>query len=140
MIKDDPGIHLGEIRRRTELAYGTASYHLRVLEQGGYLRVVLDDTKTRFFITEHSPDPGKYGLCDGDREVLETVVLNPGIEQNDLGERLGKSSSRVSRSVGRLANLGHVTRGRNGRAVTVRPRPGGAPAHDASPLSPEGGP
>lgn len=128
IIKDNPGIHYMEIRRRTDLANGTVSHHLRVLEKGGLVRVVHDGTKTRFYDTGEKPDEHDYGLTPSDRQVLDLVAQTPGIDQLALATQAGLSKSRVNRSVSRLALLGLLTKARSGRSVLLYPRTEPVPA------------
>jgi predicted transcriptional regulator len=120
-IKNEPGIHYAEILRQTGLSNGSGSHHLRVLEKGGYIRVVLDRAKTRFYLTDAHLNPEDYGLSDGDRAVLDAVEETPGVEQREISKRLGMSSTRVSRSVARLGLLGFVRSRREGRSRLVFP-------------------
>ncbi len=136
IIKENPGIHFMEILRRSELANGTASHHLRVLEKGGLVRVVVDGTKTRFYVTGEKPNPADYGLSPADRQVLDAVFETPGVEQLQLAKRLGFSKSRVNRSVSRLALLGFLLKLRNGKSLLLYPRAEGTPtASETRPFS-----
>ncbi|HEX9709204.1 MAG TPA: hypothetical protein VGB42_04465 [Candidatus Thermoplasmatota archaeon] len=124
VIREEPGVHFAELRRRAELSNGSASHHLRMLEKGGYVRVVIDGTRTRFFTTDRALDKEVYGISDTDKAVLDAVVGEPGIGQHDLKGRVNRSDATVSRSVARLVTLGYVTTTREGGKVLVYPRPG----------------
>ena len=122
LIMDNPGIHYSELLRRAQLANGTASHHLRVLVNGGYVRAVRDGTKTRFTATGQKPNESEYGLSQRDLKVLEAVSERPGIPQEDLAAAIGMSRSRVSRAVRRLSLLGLVRADRSGRTALLYPR------------------
>ncbi len=128
-VVENPGIHFSELRRRTGIGNGAAIYHLNVLERGGYIRVVVERSKTRFFATDQRLDPASYGLTDADRSVIEEVGRRPGITQSELATTTGRSASVVSKSVRRLRSFGFVSTRRDGRMVSVFPRaaPAGAP-------------
>jgi DNA-binding MarR family transcriptional regulator len=133
VIRENPGIHFAEIRRRTQLANGVASHHLRVLEKGGYIRVVVDGTKTKFYTTDRPMEPEVYGISDTDRAILTPVTDTPGIGQGDLAIRLDRSPSAISRSVAHLTAVGFVTTTHDGARVNVFLRPG---AETPDPLAP----
>jgi uncharacterized membrane protein len=105
-----------------------------VLEKGGYIRVVVGGSHTRYFPTDKALDRETFGLSDTDRAVLEAVADRPGISQPDLRGQLGRSSSVVSRSVNRLASLGYVTTTTEDRKRRVFPRT------DPQPGAPRDGP
>jgi DNA-binding MarR family transcriptional regulator len=110
-----------------------------MLEKGGYIRVVIQGTNTRFFATDHKLDPAEYGISPKDREVLEAVADSPGITQRDLSVRLGRSSSAVSRSVSRLIALGYLVTARKDRGIAVFPRNAAEDMASARPPWPDEG-
>ena len=110
--------------QRANLSNGVVAHHVRVLESAGILRTVQDGTRTRFYRTDQPKERESYGLSDGDHVVLGTVTQAPGITENALSEKVGRSSSAVSRSVDRMATLGYVTTTRHGRTVSGFPRSG----------------
>src|SRR5882762_6504234 len=126
VIREEPGIHFAEIRRKAGFANGSTSHHLRILEQGGYIRVVIDGARTRFYPTGRPLGEAADRLCDADRALLAVVADTPGLSQADLAHRVNRSPSAVSRSVSRLASLGLVTTAHGDRFVHVFPRPGEA--------------
>jgi len=124
VIRENPGIHFAELRRRAGFANGSTSHHLRILEQGGYLRVVIDGGKTRFYAADRPVDKSVYGLSDCDRAVLRVVAASPGISEGDLSRELDRSLSTVNRAVSRLSSLGYLTTEHEGRTVNVFLRSG----------------
>jgi len=124
VIRENPGIHFAELRRQAGFANGSTSHHLRILEQGGYLRVVIDGGKTRFYTADRPVDKSVYGLSDCDRAVLRVVAASPGISEGALSQQLDRSLSTVNRAVSRLASMGYVTTEHEGRTVNVFLRSG----------------
>src|SRR5882762_8990173 len=90
VIRENPGIHFAELRRQAGFANGSTSHHLRILEQGGYLRVVIDGGKTRFYTADRPVDKSVYGLSDCDRAVLRVVAASPGISEGALSQQLDR--------------------------------------------------
>ncbi len=128
VIAENPGIHFSELRRRTGVGNGAALYHLSVLEKAGFVRVVVESSKTLFFVTDQPFDREDFGLNDLDKAVIDAVDRSPGISQRDLGRQLGRSPVAVSRTVRRLLGLGFVHTRREGRSVSVFPRPQAPPS------------
>jgi len=139
VIRENPGIHFAELRRRAEIGNGAASYHLRVLEQGAYVRVIVDGMKTRFYTTDRKMEEDVYGISDTDRAILEAVVVAPGIGEGELALKVNRSQSVVSRSVTRLVTLGFVTATHEAGRVQVFPRPGVENAAHLTPTWPDEG-
>lgn len=132
VIRENPGIHFAEVRRRAQIANGVASHHLRQLEKGGYIKVVIDGTKTKFYTTERPLEAEVYGISDTEKAILSAVTDAPGIGQGELAAKLSKSNSAISRAVTKLVALGYVTTQHDGARILVFPRAG---ADVADPLA-----
>src|SRR3989338_9240214 len=50
LIKQCPGLHFREIKRRTNLAIGALQYHLNVLEKNNFVRSEKKGKFTRYFL------------------------------------------------------------------------------------------
>ena len=123
LIKEEPGIHFSELRRRADCSHGGAVHHLRVLEQAGYIRAQTAGAYTRFFITGQRLEDTSYGLTPTERAIFSAVVNRPGISQGEISLQLQRSHGTVSRGITRLVSLGFVTTGRSMRKRLVYPRP-----------------
>jgi DNA-binding MarR family transcriptional regulator len=122
VIKENPGIHFSELRRRVGISHGTAIFHLRALERAGIVRVERVGAYTTYSITGQVLDRESYGLTDTDRAVLLIVRETPGISLPDLATRSGRSLGRISRVVKRLVALGFVRTELSRRRRHVFPR------------------
>jgi len=131
IIKENPGIHFSDLRRRAGLSNGSAIHHLRALEQGGYIRVTSAGAFTRYFAMGQPVDAETYGLSPADSAVLRAVLNTPGIALADLAKGMGRSLGTTSRAVTRLSSLGFVSTERARRKRLVYPRQGGGTLPEA---------
>jgi streptogramin lyase/DNA-binding transcriptional ArsR family regulator len=119
VIVENPGLHMAELRRRVDAGNGAAIHHLQLLEKGGYINVVVDGAKTRFYATDAPIAPESYALDKLDHAILTEVEQAPGISQAELCARLKKHKSTVSHHVNRLTSYGYVSATRNGNSVAL---------------------
>lgn len=122
VIKENPGIHFTELRRRVGIGHGTAIWHLRALEAGGLVMANRVGTYTTYFVTGASLEMETYGLTPADTRVLELVREKPGIALPELAEGTKRSLATTSRTVTRLVALGQVTTELARRRRRVYPR------------------
>jgi len=122
VIKENPGIHFSELRRRVGISHGTAIWHLRALEQAGIVRAMRVGAYTTYHVGDAPLELETYGLTPGDRQVLSLVREQPGIALSDLARRGDRSLGATSRTVTRLVALGQVTTELSRRRRHVFPR------------------
>lgn len=127
VISQTPGVHFSELRRTADVSSGTATHHLHVLEENGYIRSEARGTLVRFYPTRRPLDENTYTLDDGDQEVLEAVRRAPGISEEDLAARLERHPAAVRRHVESLRRLGYLERPRPGGRAGLVPRKQGGP-------------
>jgi len=144
LVRDNPGIHFSELRRRTGISHGTCIHHLRVLEDAGYVHSKPVGPRTRFYNTSRVPQERTFGLSETDETVLLLVHNKPGISLLQIVATTRKSRGTISKSVSKLTHLGYVTVGRTLRQRTVFPRPGielpDGLRPEPQPMNAEGGP
>ena len=104
-------------------------------------KTVLDLTETVASLTAHlrpsnneethTPQAGEYAIFSGDRSCVErdaswdrlVVMLNKsnqGLTASELASKWGKSRSRTSEVLNKLAQEGHVVKYRDGRKIKFR--------------------
>jgi predicted transcriptional regulator len=86
------GLSEAKLWKESGLARGTLRHHLRLLEAGGVIHKVNLGRKSHFFATDADSARSEkvariqYGrACD----VLREILVDPGVRQKDLRERLG---------------------------------------------------
>ncbi len=122
LIKENPGIHFSELRRRVGIAHGTAIWHLRALEAAEIVQATRVGAYTTYHATDRPLRMETYGLSPSDRLVLEIVRETPGIALRDLARRGQRSLGTTSRAVNRLVALGRVTTEVSRRRRLIYPR------------------
>ncbi|MCI0497157.1 MAG: right-handed parallel beta-helix repeat-containing protein [Thermoplasmata archaeon] len=117
-LRHNPGAHYNQIRKDLALPNGSAVYHLRVLEESGYVKSRTDGFYRRFYPYGYRvPD---FALDGAERAIAGVVTAEPGISQKALAERLGLARSTVSHHVKRLRRKGAVTSSR-GEGLRLTP-------------------
>lgn len=120
LVKDNPGIHAHEIASRANVGWGTAVYHLKMLEDH---RLVVSERQgryKRFFLAA-----GFTGTKDAigamrnptTASVAEFIARNPGCIQREVCVALGLSPSLVSWHIDKLEQADLVKKLREGRTV-----------------------
>ncbi len=97
-IMDHPGAHLGVVQRSLGLKNGLAVYHLRKLEQDGFVVSRRMGVRRLFY-----PSNMEVPLIPSNHErILVTIRTNPGISQTEIGRELDISLSTVNDYINRL--------------------------------------
>lgn len=121
-IKRTPGIHLREVVRALSLPYGTAEYHLRVLEQEGLVRSVADDNFRRYYPSDFAfADRAVLGLLRKRpvRRIVMALLDRGELTHQDLVAAAGLKPSTLSYHLTRLEQLKVVRLRRDGRFTHV---------------------
>jgi DNA-binding MarR family transcriptional regulator len=99
-IVSNPGVYFSSIMKDLKLKNGVTSYHLAMLEREGYIKSMHIGLYRRYFVN---------GVSTGDipqskirREIIQTIVDNPGISQTNIASNLGVSNQVVNYHIGIL--------------------------------------
>ena len=104
VIRKKPGIRFTALINETGANRGTGHYHLGVLERVGAIHTIRGDQSARYFPVDldRGDAPLMAVLMQGRvRELVQTILEDPGIKQHDLTKALGMSR----RVVGKYAKL-----------------------------------
>jgi len=119
-ISTEPGIHLRELERRLAISLSGIIHHLKILEGEDVVVGISDGHYRRYFAKELILPTEARRLTDDDRRFLAqyrrpmslAIVLNLAVAGRlrhvELRERIGKSKSKLSYHLSRLATSGHV--------------------------------
>jgi len=122
-IRGSPGIHLREIVRRLALPYGTAEYHLRVLEQEEIVRAVVEDNFRRYYPADFAfSDRAVLGvLRKRPTRRIAVVLLERGeLTHQELAAAAGLKPSTLSYHLQRLESAKIASVAREGRYSHIR--------------------
>ncbi len=106
-LDNDPGAHFNKIKKQLDLKNGTAGYHLRVLEKGGFIKSVSDGMYRRFY--PHGYSIPNVHLGNMEKKIVMEIIKNPGISQKRLSTKLKISASTITYHVKDLKEKGIVT-------------------------------
>jgi predicted transcriptional regulator len=127
LIRDEPGIHAHEVAARLGLGWGTAVYHLKLLERNSLVVSRHEGRYKRFFVTGDQRIQHREAVAllrnATSRSIATAVAAQPGQIQKQLCQALGVSPSLASWHLQRLEASGLVTAERLGRAVRYNPGP-----------------
>lgn len=125
IIRDDPGIHASEVRRRAGCGQGTLQYHLQVLVDAGFVVKLRVGGYKRLFEAGSMPadEMHRLGVLKGGSatEILAIVKSQPGMTQREIADRLGIDEAAIHRTLEKMEAVDLVTRVRDGRSISVAP-------------------
>lgn len=119
IIKEDPGISISRVADRASVGWGTAVYHLNVLEENGLVVAMRDGRYKRYYQNGGRYNGKKEALAairnDTTKRVVDAVLHNPGITQTGLCEQLGISAPLAHWHLSRLKDADVIDQERDGR-------------------------
>jgi DNA-binding MarR family transcriptional regulator len=121
LILETPGIHYNAIIKELRLTNGVAVYHLRVLEQRGFIKAMRDGTMKRFYPTAVRLPQDRAPTPEEIRDHIVAVVGSaPGISQKDVAKRLDMDRETVGYHLRELSREGSLKAEKNGRFTIYR--------------------
>lgn len=122
-VRDDPGIHFRELKRRLDVARGTLQHHLEKLEETDHLSEARGDGYRCIFpagsIDRRVMASAATLRTAAARQVLRAVRQAPGASLGELAEEAGLSDAVASYHLSRLADADLVDKSRQGRKLEV---------------------
>ena len=119
LIVQNPGVHLREIERQTDLPLGVVRYHLDRLQREGLIEPHEDRYFKRFFPKNRIPNVPRDTFSVLRQESLRRLVLlllnNPGSTHQTLKGALGLPASTLSTYLSILLKKNVVKRERRGK-------------------------
>lgn len=119
IVTADPGVSISTIADRADVGWGTAVYHLGVLEDNDLVVSMRDGRYKRYYQNGGRFNGTKEALAaiqnETTRDVVEVVIENPGITQTGLCDQLGISAPLAHWHLDRLKEADVVEQERDGR-------------------------
>ncbi len=133
LVKDDPGIHAHALAEAADLGWGTTVYHLRRLEQNGFVTSERKGRYRRFFpasgFVERTREVLSVLQNDNTNAIAHAVLEDPGLNQSEICEELDISPSLANWHLNQLLDAGLIERERRGRTVHYTPGPSWEEVH-----------
>ena len=120
LVRAHPGIHLRGLVRSSGLGFGAVSYHLRVLQDYGYVSAFPSGVRLCFYpvgVDQVSTIPKIYKRRI---QVLETVEQSPGAGLDELADAIGLCPKTIAYHVRALRAAGLVEPESFGRPLRLR--------------------
>jgi len=119
-VKKSPGIHFRELERRLKLVVGSLQYHLHYLEKKNLIRAQNDGDYVRYFVNDRSLKENERKILSllrrsGCRHILIQLLDNPGLNNKELCQAVGLSSTTISWHLNKLIEAGIIEKTKNGR-------------------------
>ncbi len=108
-IVANSGVTYSQIRNDLNLANGTLTHHLQMLEKTEKVTSVRDGIYRRFYVKGQRAKPGKKPLSRTQMYIADFVRENPGTTQDRLIEALDMARSTASYNLRKLQDDGIVT-------------------------------
>ena len=121
-ITANPGCNYTIIRDNLDLADGTLTYHLQVLEREGFI-YSLREGLFRCFYPQGLPPPkrGKLHLSDTQMDIIRICKRIPGITVGEIASAMSRRPNVISYHLKLLREGGLVRMEEDGRHVRVYP-------------------
>lgn len=114
VISADPGIHVGELRRRTGFGHGALVQHLRRLQDAGWVTAVATGRYTCYFPGGQVPaQQARRAMAlkaAGAMRVLEAIGRLPGASLSQVARDAGVAPATAHHHIERLVQAGLVAR------------------------------
>jgi DNA-binding MarR family transcriptional regulator len=126
LIKQRPGVHLSEIARALDLAWGPTLHHLRKLREQRIVSIKNVGHRKCFFIngsgySDQQMEAMSLLKSDTLAEVAAAIESHPDSSLKEVSESLGISSPLAAHHVRKLVKAGLVRKERDGRRVRLTP-------------------
>lgn len=112
LVEADPGIEVGSVAQRLGMRRTKAMYHVHRLRQAGHLKLTRVRGRTALYVANagHRGHEERLFLLRrvGYRDVYEAVRTEPGMTQERLSKRVGRSQPQTSRILRQLEAVGAV--------------------------------
>ncbi len=121
-VTANPGCNYTIIRDNLDLADGTLTYHLQVLEREGYVYSIREGL-FRCFYPQGVPPPkrGKLHLSDTQADIIRIVKRIPGITVGEIASAMNRRPNVISYHLKLLREGGLVRMEEDGRHVRIYP-------------------
>jgi len=116
----NPGDHYSSIKRNLDLNNGTLAYHLRVLEQSGFIKSMYDGIYKRYYPSNVNISKLKKNVSKQE-EIFNIILDNPGVTMEEIGRFIGVSRQVVNYHVKNLIRAGVVTYNRDRKSAKFYP-------------------
>lgn len=119
IIRAEPGIHASDIAAKAAVSWGTALYHLDVLEQNAMVVVHKDGRYRRYFANGAAGSKQATSVLRNERTatVHRLLTERPGLAQRELAEAASMSPQALHWHLVRLEQGGLLRKEREGRLV-----------------------
>lgn len=120
-IKENPGIHLRQIKNDLDISLGTVRHHLNSLEKNGIIISEKNNFYKHYFSVGTFPENERNMLKvlhnETSREILLYLLEKKTVHQNELVENIGITAASINWHAKRLNNLGIITVSKKGKHV-----------------------
>ncbi|MGA1848934.1 MAG: winged helix-turn-helix transcriptional regulator [Thermoplasmatota archaeon] len=116
----NPGDHYSSIKRNLDLNNGTLAYHLRVLEQSGFIKSMYDGIYKRYYPSNVNISKLKKNVSKQE-EIFNIILDHPGVTMEEIGRLIGVSRQVVNYHVKNLIRAGVVTYNRDRKSAKFYP-------------------
>jgi predicted transcriptional regulator len=116
----NPGDHYSSIKRNLDLNNGTLAYHLRVLEQSGFIKSMYDGIYKRYYPSNVNISKLKKNVSKQE-EIFNIILEHPGVTMEEIGRMIGVSRQVVNYHVKNLIRVGVVSYQRDRKSARFFP-------------------
>lgn len=112
LVHKEPGITIGELRKRLNIPSGVFHDHMEKLMAAGLVEKQEAGGWTRLFPSGKVPPPDAPALTNlTAKEIARVILAKPGLDSEQIGEKTGKSQRTAQHYLRPLREAGYVEQG-----------------------------
>jgi predicted transcriptional regulator len=128
LVRENPGIPIGELRKRLPVGWGTLYHHLIKLERSGLLRAAVSGRRRLLYPGDAGPlgnDPDARSILRGRtaQRLARAIVARPGRSVADIVDEMAESPRVIYYHLKRMLDAGLVTSSSETRYCSLTPTP-----------------
>lgn len=128
LVRENPGIPIGELMKRLPVGWGTLYHHLIKLERSGLLRAAVSGRRRLLYPGDAGPlgnDPDARSILRGRtaQRLARAIVARPGRSVADIVDEMAESPRVIYYHLKRMLDAGLVTSSSETRYCSLTPTP-----------------
>lgn len=128
LVRENPGIPIGELMKRLPVGWGTLYHHLIKLERSGLLRAAVSGRRRLLYPGDAGPlgnDPDARSILRGRtaQRLARAIVANPGRSVAEIVDEMAESPRVIYYHVKRMLDAGLVSSSSETRYCSLTPTP-----------------
>jgi predicted transcriptional regulator len=120
VIRDSPGVHLRELKRRLNIVIGSLQYNLHYMEKKNLIYSIKDEDYVRYFVKDRKLEANERNILSflrrkACRHILINLLQHTSLNNKELSTAIKLSPSTVSWNLNKLVKADIIKKEKAGR-------------------------